>query len=99
MEVTRGWPVHRFGEKIRSNVFTERKESEPDSGDVRFIELIHVSGHCHGPACLSMQLYDADTGELLCETAPIYGASDAAMDEDGYSVRARTCGLGSCVTL
>lgn len=30
-------------------------------------------GHCHAPSCLSMELYSADTGKLLCRHDPVYG--------------------------
>jgi hypothetical protein len=30
-------------------------------------------GHCHAPSCLSMELYNADTGMLLCRHDPVYG--------------------------
>ena len=43
-----------------------------------------ADGHCHSPACLSLQLRDRDTGELLCEVTPRRGKSDAAWDEAGY---------------
>lgn len=49
------------------------------------IELIYASAHCHAPACLSMELYHAQTGELLCRVQPIYGQSVyQVFDEHGY---------------
>ena len=37
------------------------------------MELIYAAGHCHAPSCLSMELYHADTGMLLCSHYPVYG--------------------------
>ena len=27
---------------------------------------VFVGAHCHAPACLSQELYNADTGDLIC---------------------------------
>jgi len=48
------------------------------------VKLIYAGPHCHAPDCLSMGLYNADTGKLLCHTEPIYGKSHELYDEDGY---------------
>ena len=40
------------------------------------INLIYAGGHCHSPSCLSMELYNADTGKLLCRQIPVFGQSD-----------------------
>lgn len=52
---------------------------------------ILAGGHCHAPSCLSMELWNRDTGELLCRNLPTYGhdrvtnASNASkFSEDGY---------------
>ena len=37
------------------------------------INLIYAAGHCHAPSCISMELYHADTGKLLCAHYPTYG--------------------------
>jgi len=48
------------------------------------IQLIYAGPHCHAPDCLSMELYNADTGRLLCRMEPQFGASDHVYDERGY---------------
>ena len=40
------------------------------------IHLIYAGGHCHAPSCISMELFNADTGKRLCHHAPVYGTSD-----------------------
>ena len=39
------------------------------------IHLIYAGGHCHAPSCISMELFNADTGKRLCHHAPVYGES------------------------
>ena len=53
------------------------------------ITLVYASGHCHAPACLKMELWNGDTGELICRQTPHFGSSAAATaaepyDEKGY---------------
>ena len=49
------------------------------------IQLIYAGGHCHAPSCISMELYNQDTGELLCKQEPIFGrGGDDPFDEKGY---------------
>ncbi|CAE8678345.1 unnamed protein product [Polarella glacialis] len=48
------------------------------------IQLVMAGGHCHSPACLSLELRNADTGELLCSVQPMSGRSSSAKDERSY---------------
>jgi len=48
------------------------------------INLIYAGGHCHAPSCISMELYNADSGELLCSHYPTYGQTHEVYDELGY---------------
>lgn len=48
------------------------------------VELIYVSGHCHAATCISMELYNADTGDLICRVTPIWGTGDEVYNEAGY---------------
>jgi len=49
------------------------------------IQLIYAGGHCHAPSCLSIDLYNEDTGELLCHQEPVVGTgSNEPFDEKGY---------------
>ena len=43
-----------------------------------------AGGHCHAPAFLSIELWNEDTGELLCRVAPVRGSGGEAQDEAGY---------------
>ena len=48
------------------------------------IKLYYAGGHCHAPSCISLNLYNADTGQLLCSQTPLYGKSNKIFDEKGY---------------
>merc|ERR1719167_222303 len=48
------------------------------------INLIYAAGHCHAPSCISMELYNADTGMLLCSHYPFFGKTHEIFDELGY---------------
>ena len=45
------------------------------------ITLMYAAGHCHAPACISMELYHADTGRLLCAHYPTYGKTHEVVME------------------
>ena len=47
------------------------------------VHLIYAGGHCHAPSCISMELFNADTGKLLCRHDPVYGESDEVPNENG----------------
>merc|ERR1712176_416160 len=51
--------------------------------------LLYAGGHCHAPACISIELYENSTGtpKLLCRQLPKYGAGNVShdkYDESGY---------------
>jgi hypothetical protein len=52
--------------------------------------LVYASCHCHAPSCLGCELWNSDTGELICRQTPVYGRSAVASnvtnkyDEEGY---------------
>jgi hypothetical protein len=50
------------------------------------VKLIYAAPHCHAPSCLSMELYNADTGQLLCRVEPVFGQGqgDKKYDEQGF---------------
>lgn len=48
------------------------------------INLAYASCHCHAPSCLSCELWNADTGKLICRQVPTYGKSLAATKDNKY---------------
>ena len=55
-------------------------------GHSRGFELIYAAPHCHAPMCIDVELYNADTGDLLCHVSGILGSgnSSKAYDETDY---------------
>jgi len=43
-----------------------------------------IAAHCHAPSCIREELYNADTGELLCRVTAIYGNGSEPFNEAGY---------------
>ena len=49
------------------------------------ISLVYASGHCHAPSCIKMELWNADTGELICRQEPHYGTAPTPTPDDPYN--------------
>jgi hypothetical protein len=87
------------------SVFTGRDFlTSQSTADVALIEkeggyfnLIYAAFHCHAPACISGELWDNDTGELLCRNTAEYGDGEKnePMNEKGYVVGIPPCVWGS----
>ena len=58
-------------------------------------QLMYAAAHCHTPACISLELWNDDTNELICRNAPVYGNGTAAQDELSYIVAIPPCLWGS----
>lgn len=54
------------------------------SNTSRKIEIIMLGFHCHSPACISGELRNADTNEVLCTVTPVVGNSTVAHLEEDY---------------
>jgi len=54
------------------------------SGNGTSVKFIYAGGHCHAATCLSMDLYNMDTGKLICSQTPIQGQNTEVFDEKGY---------------
>ena len=51
-------------------------------GKSRGFELIYAAPHCHAPMCIDVELYNADTGDLLCHVESISGKGNSNMRYD-----------------
>ncbi len=61
-----------------------------------YVALVHISPHCHGPACISMEMIDRDRNNMtICKTSPVYGITDRAMNESGYASGIPPCLWGT----
>merc|ERR1711871_1258 len=47
-------------------------------------KLMMAAAHCHAPNCITQDLINKDTGEVLCHGVPNLGKSEAVYDEEGY---------------
>jgi hypothetical protein len=64
--------------------FLRRRCADLALAESRGIQLVSGGFHCHSPACLGGELYNADTGELLCHVEPMAGNSSDALNEESY---------------
>ena len=49
------------------------------------VELIYAAPHCHAPSCISMELYNTDTGFLICRVVGQNGkGTNTKFDEKNY---------------
>jgi len=48
------------------------------------VEFVMLGFHCHSPACLGGDLFNADTGQLICHVEPQAGNSTMAHYEENY---------------
>lgn len=86
----------RFG-NVRTSVFDNPYPTTNQTG----IKLLYLNGHCHAAACIQFDLYNDDTGELICRQigrmgktkAPDPSKGDDRFDEQGY-VRLFPCVFG-----
>jgi len=58
------------------------------------IYLMYAGGHCHAPSCISLELYNAETGHLICRNAAAYGENEEAQNEEAYVVAIPPCVWG-----
>jgi len=60
-------------------------------------ELVVLQGHCHTPMCISQELWNADTNELICSTSMNYGTdpNDEVGNEEGYILGSSVCLWGN----
>ena len=67
----------RFLRAYCSNIYVVRKGGGCTGNTTGYdgVHLIYAGGHCHAPSCVSMELFNADTGKLLCRHDPVYGQS------------------------
>ena len=47
-------------------------------------QMTYAAFHCHAPACIKGELWNADTGELICRNTAVYGSGMEPSDEKGY---------------
>lgn len=62
----------------------------PVSASSKDVHLVKAHFHCHAPTCLRVEMWNNDTGKLLCRQEPVYGGRNGtwldlpAYAEPGY---------------
>jgi len=84
--ITSRWQVRDMMKdcSIRNDASWCTGEGTADSTKTKGIELVYAAPHCHAPSCISMELYNADTGELICHVKPTFGVSNEVYNEKGF---------------
>jgi len=85
--------VHEMTSSQFFDLMPNYHSSDTSKGDVdpaTPVDLVYAVGHLHVGG-LSLDLYDDETGELICHSVPKYGTGEEAGDEKGYLV-----GMSSC---
>ena len=63
-------------------------------GNNKGFKLIYLAPHCHAPTCIDVELYNADTGDLICHVNGDLGkGTENKYDEEGY-IRLNPCLFG-----
>jgi hypothetical protein len=63
-------------------------------GNNKGFKLIYLAPHCHAPTCIDMELYNADTGDLICNVNGDLGkGTEDKYDEEGY-IKLNPCLFG-----
>lgn len=72
--ITAHWQVH------------EMIDRHYQSNDSKGFALIYAAPHCHAPMCIDVELYNADTGDLICHVDGILGDGNPNIpyNEPGY---------------
>lgn len=58
-------------------------------------KMVYVAPHCHAATCIDMELYNQDTGDLICRVEGILGKgnNNVKYDENGY-IKLNPCIFG-----
>ena len=81
-----GTPTKECVHVITSRFQGKDMISPQERGKSRGFKFVYVSGHCHYGSCLTMDLSNADTGELICHVTGDMGQNrkDVRFDEKNY---------------
>ena len=62
-----------------------------------WFQLAYAAFHCHAPGCILGELWNRDTGTLICRNTALYGEGDEVLNERAYVVGIPPCVWGSVV--
>ena len=73
--------IHMIRSKWQAHEMIDKQFIQNNSG----VKLIYAAPHCHAPSCISMELYNEDTGDLICRVDSKIGkGTTRPFDEKGY---------------
>jgi len=77
------------GCKLGTHTITGTWTPLPAAPKGKGMHIVAAHFHCHAPTCLRVELWNNNTGELLCRQEPIYGGTGSKFtgsryDESGY---------------
>ena len=81
-----GTPPEECIHSITARWTARNMVNQNDIGNTTGVYLIYAGPHCHAPTCISMELYNADTGDILCRVVPDSGSGNTSKkyDEKDY---------------
>ena len=56
----------------------------PVPSNITRITPLVMTPHCHGPSCIRQEIWNSDTGEILCNMTASYGDGGEVFNERGY---------------
>lgn len=91
-----GTPPEDCIHSITARFKTRDLVSQNEIGNSTGAKLVYAGPHCHAATCLSMELYNGDTGQLLCHVDGDLGQgrTNVSFDEKGY-IRLNPCLYGN----
>lgn len=94
--------THIIKSKFKGRDFVSSESARDVVGNIEkgggWYALIYAAFHCHAPACISGELWNDDTGKLLCRNTAQYGNGSSGADimqEKGYVVGIPPCVWGT----
>eukprot|EP01051_Picozoa_sp_SAG22_P005471 SAG22_NODE_326_length_12283_cov_248.386408_2_plen_231_part_00 len=87
-QITAHWQVKDMLSPQRTSpIFNSKDDKAAAPPMLAGVKIMFAGGHCHAPACISIELYNADTGKLICRQLPTYGTADHLTAADPYDER------------
>ena len=82
--------IHSIHAHFQGRDMIDKTKIEGSKG----FKLIYLAPHCHAPTCIDMELYNADTGDLICHVSGDLGkGTNTKYDEEGY-IKLNPCLFG-----
>ena len=67
------------------------KDMINNRGNSTGTNLIYAAPHCHAPSCISVELYNGDTGQLLCKVNGDFGQGTNKKYDEKYYIKLNPC--------